>query len=135
MPSSIASTSSAPASLISLIEVQQAALKLADDDLSTLVGFEREISLTLIKAGSMKFPLTKIAALAAALQLDPAELLKVALSESDPVLSQLIEDTFNPLHLSATEQTLIKHLRELSGDAPCGPNALEAKGVVAPVAV
>ena len=45
----------------------------------------------------MKMPLGKIPALAAVLQIDAVELLRVALRESDPALAMLIEETFNPL--------------------------------------
>ncbi|MDO8388529.1 MAG: hypothetical protein Q7T13_19310 [Polaromonas sp.] len=129
------STLSTPITLVGQIEAQQAALGLSDHDLCLAVGFEREIVLTLIKAGSMKLPLSKVPALATALGLDPAELLKVALGESDPALSQIIEDVYNPMHLTSTEVNLIKHLRELSGDRPSAPIVFEGKGVIALVAV
>ncbi len=70
-----------PQTFIALMEARQTALGLSDHDLCVAVGLEREIALTLIKQGSMKFPLIKIPALAVALDLDPAELLKLALIE------------------------------------------------------
>jgi len=121
--------------LIGLMQAQQAALGLTDHDLCAAIGLERENALKLIKAGAMRMPINRVPALAAALELDPVELLKVALRESDPVLSQVIEDTFNPMHLTATEQNLIKHLRELSGNTPSAPIVFPGKGVVALVAI
>ncbi len=129
------STLSAPITLVGQIEAQQTALGLSDHDLCRAVGFEREIFLTLIKAGTMKLPLNKVPVLATALGLDPVELLKVALGESDPALSQLIGDLFDPLRLSSTEVNLIKHLRKLSGDGPGAPIVFEGKGVIALVTV
>ncbi|MFZ3084938.1 hypothetical protein [Rhodoferax ferrireducens] len=125
----------APQSLIGLIQAQQSALGLTDRELCAAVGFEREIVLKLIKAGTMHMPLNRVPALAAALELDPVELLTVALRESDPVLLQVIEEKFNPLCLTSTEQNLIKHLRELSGNTVGAPIVFPGNGVIALVAV
>lgn len=111
------SLSTTPMTVIGIMEAQQALLGLSNQEICTAIGFEREIALRLIKTGTMKMPLAKIAALAAVLQLDAAELLRVALRESDPALATLIEETFNPLHLSATEVDMIKHQRKVSGSA------------------
>lgn len=122
-----------PASVMCQLEAQQAALGLTDQELSTAVGFERKIALTLIKQGSMKLPLNKVPAFAAALELDPSDLLRAALRESDPTLGQLIEEVFNPMRLTATEVNLVKHLRDLSGDTAVAPIVF-SKGVIALVA-
>lgn len=125
----------APQSLVGLMQARQASLDLTDRDLGLAIGLEREIALTLIKAGTMRMPLNKIPALAAALKLDAVELLKVALRESDPVLLQVIEEAFNPLCLTSTEQNLIKHLRELSGNTVGAPIVFPGNGIIALVAV
>lgn len=125
----------APATLISQLEAAQAAQELTDQQLCEAVGFEREIALTLIKAGTMKMPLTKIPALAKALKLDAAGLMRVALSESDPELAKTIEEVFNPLRMTAAEVNLIAHLRKLSGDQLGAPIVFEGRGVIALVAV
>lgn len=135
MPASSPSTPINPVTLIGLIEARQTALGLTDHDLCAALGFERQIALTLIKAGTMRLPLTKIPALAAALELDRVELLKVALSESDPVLLQVIEEAFGPLRLTSSEVNLVRHLRELSGNTPLGPIVFPGSGVIALVAV
>lgn len=123
------------ATLISQLEVAQTTQGLTDQQLCNHLGFEREIVLSLIKAGSMKMPLTKIPALARALKLDAAELMRVALSESDPALAEAIASVFNPLCLSATETNLITHLRKLSGGQAGTPVVFGGKGVIALVAV
>jgi len=51
------------------------------------------------------------------------------------VLSEVVEKVFNPMHMSATEQNLIKHLRGLCGDAPGVPLVFSGKGVIALVTV
>lgn len=127
-------TSTTPTTLIGQMEAQQALLGLSDQELCAALGFERGIALALIKQGAMKLPLNKIPALAGALQLDAAELFTLALRESDPVLSQIVEDLFRPLHMSATEVNLIKHLRELSGGRQGAPIVLDGRSVIAVVA-
>ncbi|MBB1075781.1 hypothetical protein HUU62_15335 [Rhodoferax sp. 4810] len=131
--SNIATTS--PTTLVAQLEAAQAALGLSEQELSELVGFERPVILTLIKAGTMNFPLAKIPALAKALHLHAADLMRAALRESSPELLQVIEEVFNPLHLSAAEQNLIKHVRELSGGQAGAPIVFEGRGVIALVAV
>lgn len=129
------SPSSPPLALISRIKAQQGFLELTDRDLCTAVGFEQENVLKAIKTGSMRLPLTKVPAFATALELDPVELFKLALRESDPALSAVIEEVFNPMHLSATEVNLIRYVRELSGNTPSTPMVFGGKGVIALVAV
>jgi hypothetical protein len=120
--------------LTSLIEARQTALELSDQDLCTALGFERSIALTLIKAGSMRFPINKLPALAAALDLDLAELFTVAMNESSPDLLKTIMEAFNPLHMTAAEVSLIKHLRELSGNQQCGPIVFPGHKIIALIA-
>ena len=120
--------------VISQLEAQQAALELSDQELSEAVGFERTIALTLIKQGTMRLPLTKVPAFAAALELDPVELMRAVLQESDPALGKVIEEVFNPLRLTATEANLIKHLREQYGDRKVTPMVFDGRGVIALVA-
>jgi hypothetical protein len=129
------SESSVSTSLVTQMETQQALLGLSNEDLCTALGFERQIALTLIQAGTMRLPLTKVPALAAVLELDPVELLKTALSETSPELLHVIEDVINPLRVTATEMNLIRHLRDLAGNQQCAPIVLGGKGVIALVTV
>ena len=126
--------SSNPVSVIAQLEAQQAALGLSNQELSAAVGFERQTALSLIQQGTMKLPLNKVPAFAAALELDPADLLRAAIRESDPTLGKLIEEVFNPLRLTATEMNLIKHVRELCGDRQGAPIVFDGKTVIALVA-
>lgn len=125
------STSAVPASLGHQLQARQTLLGLSDQDLCAAIGFERTIVLTLVKAGTLKMPLTKILALAAVLELDAVDLLKTVLHESAPDLLQIITDVLNPLHLSATEVNLIRHLRELRGDRQGASIVMDATGVFA----
>ena len=129
------SLSATPTTVVGIMEARQALLGLSNQEICTAIGFEREIALRLIKTGTMKMPLTKIPTLAAVLQLDAAELLRVALRESDPALATLIEEAFNPMHLSATEVDMIKHQRKVSGDTVGAPITLQGNDVIALVGV
>ena len=117
--------------IVNIIETRQALLKLTDHDLCRAVGFDRQITLSLVKSGTMKFPLTKIPALGTALGLDPIDLMKTALAETSPDLLQVLKEVFAPLAMTATELNLIRHVRELSGDRQCAPIVFDGKGVIA----
>jgi hypothetical protein len=104
-------TTTKPVSVMTRIEERQAALGLSDQELCTAVGFDRRIVLTLIRAGSMRLPLTKVSAFAEALSLDACELFKAALHENSPELAALIETIYNPMHLIAIEKHLIECTR------------------------
>ena len=51
-----------------------------------------------------------------------------------PDLLKTIKQAFNPLHLSSTEVSLIKHLRELSGNQQCGPIVFPGHKIIALIA-
>lgn len=126
--------SSSPTTVVSQLEAQQAALGLSDQELSSAVGFEGISVLTLIKQGTLRIPFNKVPAFAAALGLDHADMFRAVIRESDPALSKMIEEVFNPMCLSATEVNLIKHLRDLTGDCQVSPIVFNGKGVIALVA-
>lgn len=128
-------TSHVPNALISRIKTQQALLGLSNNELALALGFEHCAALELIKRGVMKFPVTKVPALATALELDVTETLRLALHESDPLLLATVEQVFNPMNLTVTEFNLIKHLREISGDTPGVPLVFEGRKVIALVAI
>lgn len=118
-------------SLVQQIEARQAELGLTDQQLCDALGFEREITLVLIKQGTMKLPINRVPALAAALSLEPVDVLRAALQESSPDLISVIEEVCNPLRLTTSETRLIRHLRNLAGDRPAAPIVFEGKGVIA----
>lgn len=120
-----------PVTLVQQIEARQAELGLSDRQLCDALGFEREITLVLIKQGTMKLPINKVPALAAALSLEPADVLRAALQESSPDLISVIEEVFNSLRLTTGEMRLIRHLRNLAGDRPAAPVVFDGKGVIA----
>ena len=130
-----ASINTVSSPLIDQIEARQSDLGLSDKQLCEAVGFDREIVFSLIKAGTMRLPLNRIPALAKALSLSPAPLLRSALLEGHPELLAVIEEVFNPMNLTDTEVRLLQHLRSLAGDQPVVPIVFDGKGVIALVGV
>jgi len=128
-------TTTSPSSLVAQLETAQATHGITDQQLCEALGFERTVMLTLIKAGTMNFPLAKIPALATTLHLNAADLMRAALNESSPELSEAIAQVYDPLRLSAAEVNLIKHVRALSGNQQGASIVFEGKGVIALVAV
>lgn len=127
-------TTSLSTTLIAQLEAAQAAHGITDQQLCEAVGFDRPVVLKLIKAGTMNFPLAKVPTLAKALHLDPADLMRAALHESSPELSEAVAQVFDLVRLTATEVNLINHLRKLCGGQPGSPIVLDGKGVIALVA-
>ncbi|NDP49485.1 MAG: hypothetical protein GZ085_14075 [Sulfuriferula multivorans] len=124
-------STSTPPPLIAQIEARQAELGMSDEQLGEALGYERGNVIRLIKSGAIKLPLSKVRALAAALELDRTELLRTAIQDAVPEMAAVIEDAYNPMRLTATELTLIKHLRKLSGDVPTKPIVFDGRGVIA----
>ena len=124
-----------PNTLVAQLEAAQVKLGLTDQQLSDALGFESPVVLTMIKAGAIYFPIPKIRALATTLDLNAADLVRLALRESMPEFSEIILDAFNTLSLSTTEIALIKHVRKLSGGQQGAPIVFGGKGVIALVVV
>lgn len=79
-------------------------------------GFINPNMLTMIKKGSTKLPVDRVPALAAALDCDPALLLRLALeqSEGSTVAAAIYEIIGQPI--TKNEMAWIKEIREASGD-------------------
>ena len=119
-----------------LIQQRQVEAGISDADLSTALGYANAKVISMIKSGTMKLPLNKVAALGRALQTDAFELLRIILSESSPDLWTTLQEITAPLGaLQPAEVNLLRHLRRLSTDGQMKPVVFEGKGVMALVAV
>jgi len=125
---------SAPASLVQLITERQTALNITDAELATALGYDKGVVVTLIKAGTVKLPLTKIPALADSLELDATSLLVMALKETSPELLELIETVWGPRELTPEEGRLIQACRKITAGRKVAP-VVFADTVVALVTV
>ena len=101
MTSPASSTPSTTSSLLTAIELRQAELGVTDQQLCHAQGIESLVTLTMIKAGTVKLPLKMIPALAAKLEMGSAELLTDALTELAPELLTVIEDVYGPARITA----------------------------------
>lgn len=124
-----------PSALVEQIAARQEELGITDLQLCEALGFQRQFVLTMIMNGSVKFPITGVPALAEALSLEPAELLRKVLLDLQPGALEVIEELFNPMALTPSEINLLLHLRKLSGDQPVKPIVFDGKGVIALVGI
>ena len=99
MTSSAPTTSTAVSpttTFVAQIEERQAALGITDHQLCEALGFEREITLSLIMQGTMRLPLPKIPALATALGLDPVFGINHVVRERCAALAYDLMEPFRP---------------------------------------
>jgi hypothetical protein len=83
---------------------------------ATECGFENANVMSMIKCGLTKVPLDRIGALATALEVDSAFLVRVVLREYMPTLWPAIEHSMHGPVLSKNERELIETLRTASGE-------------------
>lgn len=81
------------------------------------LGYDKPNIITMFKHGATKVPVAKVPALARALGLDPAHLLRLALSEYSPEILEAIESSFGWL-VAEDEYQLLKQVRTLTGGDP-----------------
>lgn len=110
-----------------LIETHQLELGIADSELALALGFAHEGVFKMIKQGRMKLPVNKVGHLAAALSLEPAEVLRLVMDDSAPGLLDIIKACLNPLDLTESETRLIKHCRKLANGRSVGPMVIDGK--------
>ena len=98
-----------------LIVSQSHKLKIGTKELAALVGYPVPSVVSMIKAGSMKLPLDKVPAMAAALQVDPIYLARLVDSESGGRVLPVLEAILRRSAITENECWLLEHLRDLSG--------------------
>ena len=116
-----------------LVQFRQQELGLTDEELAGKVGYKPPV-VSMIKKGAMRVPLNKVVELAAALLVDPFEVYRLVLTAQSPDLWSAIQQLAPVGTLSQTEVSLIRHVREISGDREVAPIVFSG-GVVALVAV
>lgn len=120
-----------PGTIANLVDRHQTAQGLTDLQLANAIGYEKGIVISLIKQATMRLPINKAPALARALSLPPAEVLRLVLTEQAPELLATLDEVFDPLKLTGTEVNLITHLRRLSAGRESAPIVFEGAGVIA----
>ena len=90
--------------------------------------------ITMFKNGSTKIPMNRIGPLAKALAVDPAHLLRLAMSEYLPDTWDAIEDIMQSTVLTANELKLVRAYREVTGDSDAEATVINRDAVIAIVA-
>lgn len=90
---------------------QQTLAGVTDEVLASALGYESPKLIQMFKSGDMTVPITKVPALADALDIKPGDLMRRLLADTDPELLQAIERCLGPLCLSDGEQRLIQAIR------------------------
>lgn len=126
----LSASTTEPGSIPALITAGQESLGYTDLELANALGYEKGVVVQLMKQGSMRLPINKVHALASALELEPADVLRLSLAEHSPEMLAVIENAFNPLKLTQAERGLVMHLRDLAGDRNVQPMVFQG-GVVA----
>lgn len=97
-------------------------------------GFEKPNIITMFKTGATKLPINRIGPLAKALNVDPAHLLRLVMSEYMPDTWTAIEDALHSTVLTANELELIRAYRKVTGDNDARAVVIDRDAVVAIVA-
>jgi hypothetical protein len=118
-------------SIADLLDRHQAAQGLTDLQLANAIGYDKGLVVLMIKNRSMRLPINKAPALARALSLEPADVLRLVLTEQAPELLATFDEVFDPLKLTRTEVNLVKHLRRLTAGRQSAPIVFEGAGVIA----
>ncbi|MES2365738.1 MAG: XRE family transcriptional regulator [Pseudomonadota bacterium] len=113
--------------------------RLADSDktqreIAQECGFEKPNIITMFKTGSTKLPLNRIAALAKALDADPAHLLRLVMREYIPDTWDAIENIMNSTILTANELELVRAYRVATGNSDARAVVINKDAVIAIVA-
>lgn len=88
-------------------------------------GFENPNVITMFKTGATKIPVNRIGAIAKALDVDPAYLLRLVLNEYLPDTWQSIEDIIEGTVLTGNELELVRLFRSATGNTDPKPVALK----------
>lgn len=116
--------------VMALIAKRQEELGITDEQLADAIGYKPGV-IALLKLGSMRLPINKVAAAADCLGLDRLQALKAALVESSPSLWEVLEP-FVPLgQLTPTEINLLTHIRKLGAGRQAAPMVIDGGSVIA----
>lgn len=97
-------------------------------------GFEHPNIITMFKNGSTKLPVNRIGALAKALDVDSAHLLRLVMLEYLPETWQCVEELMQSTLLTANELALVRAYREATGDSDARPVVINRDAVITVVA-
>lgn len=100
-------------------------------DIATEIGYDNPNIITMFKQGLTKIPLTTVGPLASALDIDPAYLLRLVMTEYFPDTYRAVEDCLGTMILTEHERTLIEAYRLCTKDTDPEVLILDEKRVFA----
>lgn len=83
-------------------------------DIAREMGYEKANIISMFKTGEVKVPLDKIPAMAKALNVDPANLFRLAMQQYWPDMHEAIEAIFGSI-TTAEERKVLARIKELAG--------------------
>ena len=87
-------------------------------DIADAVGYKNQNMITMLKQGHVKLALDRVPAMAKALDVDPLDLFKIALTQFyDEASVRLLVDVIESGN-SETEKKILRIIRNAAGDAP-----------------
>ena len=125
-------SNSSPADTVGgLITAYQAENGVTDDQLALWLQYPKGNVIAMFRAGAMRFPWSKVEALAALIEVDPDHVLELALQEGSPDLLQLIRAMKARYKSTPAEQRLLEYCRTLAGGREVSPFIIDGRSVVA----
>jgi hypothetical protein len=117
--------------MLSFVQTRQGELEIDDAALSSALGYESESVVLQIKKKNIRFPISKLAALATALDVNAVDLMNLHLRETDPLLLEALNDVLLSNALNPTEVKLIKAIRKMTNGRKTTPLLFDGSAVVA----
>jgi len=127
----ILTQSATKSTVASLIAERQSTLNITDEQLALAVGFKSANVVVMIRTGKTRMSITKVAAYAAALSIDPAYLLRIALTEYSPETLAVVDALFTQKLLTSNEETLIEDYRFLAKGRDATPMIMDGTNILA----
>lgn len=94
-----------------VLKVRMRDLEVTNSDLQRVMGYDRPNVVAMMRTGSMRLPVTKVAEVAKKLHVDPVFLLGKVLAENDAALWGVIASIMGDRLITANEMTLIASMR------------------------
>ena len=124
--------------VIELISHCQELQAVTDQQLGLAMGFDAskaDKTVQLIKTGSMKFPISKVAAVSSILNIEPATFLRTVLREYMPEVLSAVDELLVPAALTLNEHKLLDSYRYLSKGHDVTPTVIEGSSIIALVTI
>lgn len=127
----ISTQSASKSPVASLISERQLMLDVSDEQLAMAVGVESANVVVMVRTGRVRIPITKVAAYAAALSIDPAYLLRISMTEYMPGILAVVDALFTQKLLTSNEEKLIDDYRFLARGRDATPMIMDGTNILA----